>query len=236
MNSGVLIIISAGLCAVISGLFGMAGGMVFMGIILSLMSVSAAMVVHGVVQSISNGSRAFILKSHIRWDILGWFFLCQNGSDPKGHCRDQSCHHVCQSYGQDWIFRHTAYRGDRVERFTANMGFCLCPASGHIWNQDRNASIREIFRYRVSEIYAHSCYNYRRGLPMARFRFIGLHIERDSRQSYDCSYPIPNSEWLTQHNYGCNNRRQRPEHAQHGNLLRANPPNRDIHKKTRQER
>ena len=75
MNSGVLIIISAGLCAVISGLFGMAGGMVFMGIIASLMSVSAAMVVHGVVQSISNGSRAFILKSHIRWDILGWQLL-----------------------------------------------------------------------------------------------------------------------------------------------------------------
>ena len=75
MNSGVLIIISAGLCAVISGLFGMAGGMVFMGIIASLMSVSAAMVVHGVVQSVSNGSRAFILKSDIRWDILGWQLL-----------------------------------------------------------------------------------------------------------------------------------------------------------------
>jgi len=71
MQTGLLIILAAGLCAVISGLFGMAGGLVFMGIIASLMSVSAAMVVHGIVQSASNGSRSTILRDHIRWDILG---------------------------------------------------------------------------------------------------------------------------------------------------------------------
>lgn len=75
MNSGLLIIISAGLCAVISGLFGMAGGLVFMGVIASLMSVSAAMVVHGVVQSVANGSRSLILREDVRWDILGWQLL-----------------------------------------------------------------------------------------------------------------------------------------------------------------
>ena len=75
MQTGLLIIFAAGLCAVISGLFGMAGGLVFMGIIASLMSVSAAMVVHGIVQSISNGSRSTILRCHIRWDILGWQLL-----------------------------------------------------------------------------------------------------------------------------------------------------------------
>ncbi|MEP3653665.1 MAG: TSUP family transporter [Litorimonas sp.] len=75
MQTGLLIIFAAGLCAVISGLFGMAGGLVFMGIIASLMSVSAAMVVHGVVQSVSNGSRSTILREHIRWDILGWQLL-----------------------------------------------------------------------------------------------------------------------------------------------------------------
>lgn len=72
MQTGLLIIFAAGACAVISGLFGMAGGLVFMGIIASLMSVSAAMVVHGIVQSVSNGSRSAILREHIRWDILGW--------------------------------------------------------------------------------------------------------------------------------------------------------------------
>ena len=59
----------------ISGLFGMAGGLIFMGIIASLMSVSAAMVVHGIVQSVSNGSRSAILRDHIRWDILAWHLL-----------------------------------------------------------------------------------------------------------------------------------------------------------------
>lgn len=72
MQTGIFIIVAAGLCAVVSGLFGMAGGLIFMGIIASLMSVSAAMVVHGVVQSVSNGSRSAILREHIRWDILGW--------------------------------------------------------------------------------------------------------------------------------------------------------------------
>ena len=72
MHIGLVIILSAGLCAIISGLFGMAGGLVFMGIIASLMSISAAMVVHGIVQSVSNGSRSAILREHIRWDILGW--------------------------------------------------------------------------------------------------------------------------------------------------------------------
>lgn len=72
MQAGLFIIVAAGVCAMISGLFGMAGGLVFMGIIASLMSVSAAMVVHGIVQSVSNGSRASILRHDIRWDILGW--------------------------------------------------------------------------------------------------------------------------------------------------------------------
>jgi len=72
MKLSLLIIFSAGLCAAISGLFGMAGGLIFMGIIASFLSVSAAMVVHGIVQSVSNGSRSAILRADIRWDILGW--------------------------------------------------------------------------------------------------------------------------------------------------------------------
>jgi len=75
MQTGLLIILAAGLCAIISGLFGMAGGLVFMGVIANLMSVSAAMVVHGIVQSVSNGSRSIILRDYIRWDILRWQLL-----------------------------------------------------------------------------------------------------------------------------------------------------------------
>ena len=75
MQTGLFIIFAAGACAMISGLFGMAGGLIFMGIIASLMSVSAAMVVHGIVQSVSNGSRSAILRDHVRWDILAWQLL-----------------------------------------------------------------------------------------------------------------------------------------------------------------
>jgi uncharacterized membrane protein YfcA len=60
---------------VISGLFGMAGGLLFMGVIASLMSVPAAMVTHGIVQSVSNGSRAVMLRADVRWDILSWTAL-----------------------------------------------------------------------------------------------------------------------------------------------------------------
>jgi len=71
----ILILVSALITAFISGLFGMAGGMVFMGIIVSFMGVSEAMVVHGYVQSISNGFRSYLIRADIRWDILGYELL-----------------------------------------------------------------------------------------------------------------------------------------------------------------
>ena len=46
-----------------------------MGVIATIMGVAEAMVVHGAVQSVSNSSRAYFLKSDIRWDILGYTFL-----------------------------------------------------------------------------------------------------------------------------------------------------------------
>ena len=75
MKLALLILISAAVTACISGIFGMAGGMIFMGIIASLMGVAEAMVVHGAVQSVSNSSRAWLLRPDIRWDILGFTLL-----------------------------------------------------------------------------------------------------------------------------------------------------------------
>jgi uncharacterized membrane protein YfcA len=72
MNVLPLIIAAAFLTAIISGLFGMAGGLVFMGIIALFLGVAEAMVVHGAVQSVSNSYRAFLLRGAVRWDILGW--------------------------------------------------------------------------------------------------------------------------------------------------------------------
>jgi len=72
MKLAALILISAAITACISGMFGMAGGMIFMGIIASVMGVAEAMVVHGVVQSVSNSYRSYLLRPDIRWDILGF--------------------------------------------------------------------------------------------------------------------------------------------------------------------
>lgn len=75
MNPFAIIIAAAFLTAIISGLFGMAGGLVFMGIIAVFLGVAEAMVVHGAVQSVSNSYRAFLLRDAVRWDILGWTAL-----------------------------------------------------------------------------------------------------------------------------------------------------------------
>ena len=72
MKTALLILIAAAITACISGIFGMAGGLIFMGVILTLMSVEAAMVVHGTVQGVSNSYRSWLLKENIRWDILGY--------------------------------------------------------------------------------------------------------------------------------------------------------------------
>ena len=75
MKIGLIIIVAALVTACISGVFGMAGGLIFMGVIATFLGVAEAMVVHGAVQSVSNGYRAFLLKEGVRWDILGWQLL-----------------------------------------------------------------------------------------------------------------------------------------------------------------
>lgn len=75
MKIGLIIIFAALITACISGIFGMAGGLIFMGVIATFLGVAEAMVVHGAVQSVSNGYRAFLLRDGVRWDILGWEFL-----------------------------------------------------------------------------------------------------------------------------------------------------------------
>jgi uncharacterized protein len=54
----------------LSGIFGMAGGMILMGILLALLPVPAAMVLHGVTQMAANGWRAWLWRRHIAWRIV----------------------------------------------------------------------------------------------------------------------------------------------------------------------
>jgi uncharacterized membrane protein YfcA len=51
----------------LSGIFGMAGGMILVGILLVLMPVPEAMMLHGVTQMASNGWRALLWWRHVRW-------------------------------------------------------------------------------------------------------------------------------------------------------------------------
>ena len=65
-----LILLPVFITACISGIFGMAGGLIMMGVLASFLGVSEAMIVHGAVQSVSNSSRAYLLRQHVRWDIF----------------------------------------------------------------------------------------------------------------------------------------------------------------------
>lgn len=58
------------LTSTISGVFGMAGGLMLMGGLTLAMPVSAAMVSHGAVQFVSNGWRAVLHRKHINWRII----------------------------------------------------------------------------------------------------------------------------------------------------------------------
>ena len=66
-----LIIILATLgTAFLSSIFGMLGGLILMGILVSIMPVSQAMVLHGLIQLTSNGYRAWLNRKDINWSIV----------------------------------------------------------------------------------------------------------------------------------------------------------------------
>jgi uncharacterized membrane protein YfcA len=58
--------------ATLSGVFGMGGGMILMGVYASLLPVAAAMILHGVTQLASNGYRAWLFRRHVYGPALVW--------------------------------------------------------------------------------------------------------------------------------------------------------------------
>ena len=58
----------------ISGIFGMAGGMLLLGLLLLFMDVAPAMVLFGIIQLAANGGRATLWWRHVAWNIV-WRFL-----------------------------------------------------------------------------------------------------------------------------------------------------------------
>ena len=64
------ILLSVLITSVVSGVIGMAGGMILMAVLVSALSVSGAMMLHGAIQATANGSRAIFLRAHIQWRVL----------------------------------------------------------------------------------------------------------------------------------------------------------------------
>ena len=61
--------------AFLSGLFGMAGGLILIGVLLALMPLPTAMVLHAITQMASNGWRAFLWREHIRWRPVAVYLI-----------------------------------------------------------------------------------------------------------------------------------------------------------------
>lgn len=61
--------------AFLSGIFGMAGGLILMGILLALLPLPEAMALHAVTQMASNGSRGLLWLRYVRWRAAGVFLL-----------------------------------------------------------------------------------------------------------------------------------------------------------------
>ncbi len=73
--SALVILVAVLVTAFISGIFGMAGGLILMGVLAAMLPVATAMVVHGAVQLVSNGYRAFLWRKYIDWRVLGRYTL-----------------------------------------------------------------------------------------------------------------------------------------------------------------
>lgn len=77
MSLGVtlLICVSMLVTSFLSGIFGMAGGIILIGILLALLPLQTAMVLHGVTQLASNVWRALLWRKSVRWSIAGAYSL-----------------------------------------------------------------------------------------------------------------------------------------------------------------
>ena len=69
--TGAFIIGAALITAAISGVFGMAGGLLLKGALALVLPVSATFVCHGILQLVANGWRAILHRQHIAWRIIG---------------------------------------------------------------------------------------------------------------------------------------------------------------------
>lgn len=68
--SAIFLIAAAFVTAAISGVFGMAGGLMLKGALALVLPVSATFVAHGILQLVANGWRAVLHRQHLDWRIV----------------------------------------------------------------------------------------------------------------------------------------------------------------------
>lgn len=73
MQFGLLIVSAAFLTSILSGIFGMAGGLIFMGLLTWMLPVAVALALHGVIQFASNLWRVVLHRAYVVWPVLLWF-------------------------------------------------------------------------------------------------------------------------------------------------------------------
>ena len=70
-----ILAVSSLVTSFISGILGMAGGMILMGILLALLPLPAAMMLHGITQLASNGWRALLWRNNVEWRVLRGYVI-----------------------------------------------------------------------------------------------------------------------------------------------------------------
>jgi uncharacterized membrane protein YfcA len=73
--TGAFIVVMSFLTAALSGVFGMAGGLLLKGALALVLPVSATFVVHGILQLVANAWRAILHRRHIDLKIVGLFAI-----------------------------------------------------------------------------------------------------------------------------------------------------------------
>ena len=76
---GGFILAMALVTSLVSGVFGMAGGLMLMGALAVVLPVRAALVTHGLIQMVANGWRAVLHRKHVQWRIVGLYALGSAG-------------------------------------------------------------------------------------------------------------------------------------------------------------
>ena len=70
---GTAIIIATLATAFLSSIFGMIGGLILMGVLVSILPIAQAMVLHGIIQLTSTGYRAYLNSRDICWSLSAGF-------------------------------------------------------------------------------------------------------------------------------------------------------------------